>query len=154
MSQLQEQACTFYLEDRVYALDVQEVQEVTKSLPITPIPLAPPYVKGLINLRGQIAVSIDLREMFGLPKQEVNELTNNIVCRTDGILLAFPVDRVGEVVENDYDNFESTPDTVDPKIAQFMKGVFKSQHNILSMLDIETILKSLHQYGKALANEA
>ena len=154
MSQLQEQACTFYLEDRVYALDVQEVQEVTKSLPITPIPLAPPYVKGLINLRGQIAVSIDLREMFGLPKQEVNELTNNIVCRTDGILLAFPVDRVGEVVENDYDNFECTPDTVDPKIGQFMKGVFKSQHNILSMLDIETILKSLHQYGKALGNEA
>lgn len=152
MSQ-QEQACTFYLEDRMYALDVQEVQEVTKSLPITPIPLAPSYVKGLINLRGQIAVSIDLREMFGLPKMEVNEFTNNIVCRTDGILMAFPVDRVGEVVYNDYNNFESTPETVTPKIAQFMKGVFKSQHDILSMLDIETIIKSLHQHGAALASE-
>lgn len=152
MSQ-QEQACTFYLEDRMYALDVQEVQEVTKSLAITPIPLAPSYVKGLINLRGQIAVSIDLREMFGLPKMEVNEFTNNIVCRTDGILMAFPVDRVGEVVYNDYNNFESTPETVTPKIAQFMKGVFKSQHDILSMLDIDTIIKSLHQHGAALASE-
>ena len=150
----QEQACTFYLEDRMYGLDVQKVQEVTKSLPITPIPLAPSYVKGLINLRGQIAVSIDLREMFGLPKQELTEQTNNIVCRTDGILMAFPVDSVGEVVGNDYNNFESTPETVEPKIAQFMTGVFKSQHNILSMLDIETILKCLHQNGKALANEA
>ncbi|AZZ36452.1 chemotaxis protein CheW [Bdellovibrio sp. qaytius] len=154
MSQQQEQACTFYLEDRMYALDVQEVQEVTKSLPITPIPLAPSYVKGLINLRGQIAVSIDLREMFGLPKLEVNEFTNNIVCRTDGILMAFPVDRVGEVVENDYNLFECTPDTVEPKIAQFMKGVFKSPHDILSMLDIESILKCLHQHGKALGTEA
>lgn len=152
MSQ-QEQACTFYLEDRMYALDVQEVQEVTKGLPITPIPLAPSYVKGLINLRGQIAVSIDLREMFGLPKMEVNEFTNNIVCRTDGILMAFPVDRVGEVVYNDYNNFESTPETVSPKIAQFMKGVFKSPHDILSMLDIETIIKSLHQHGAALNSE-
>ncbi|WP_409479953.1 chemotaxis protein CheW [Pseudobdellovibrio sp. HCB154] len=151
---LQEQACTFYLEDRMYALDVQQVQEVTKSLPITPIPLAPSYVKGLINLRGQIAVSIDLREMFGLPKQENTELTNTIVCRTDGILMAFPVDRVGDVVENDYNNFENTPETVEPKIAQFMKGVFKSQHNILSMLDIESILKCLDLNGKALASEA
>lgn len=150
---LQEQACTFYLEDRMYALDVQQVQEVTKSLPITPIPLSPSYVKGLINLRGQIAVSIDLREMFGLPKQEMNDFTNNIVCRTDGILMAFPVDRVGDVVENDFNNFENTPETIDPKIAQFMKGVFKSQHNILSMLDIESILKCLHQNGKSLANE-
>ena len=151
---LQEQACTFYLEDRMYALDVQQVQEVTKSLPITPIPLAPSYVKGLINLRGQIAVSIDLREMFGLPKQENTELTNTIVCRTDGILMAFPVDRVGDVVENDYNNFENTPETVEPKIAQFMKGVFKSQHDILSMLDIESILKCLDLNGKALASEA
>lgn len=150
---LQEQACTFYLEDRMYALDVQQVQEVTKSLPITPIPLAPSYVKGLINLRGQIAVSIDLREMFGLPKQENTELTNTIVCRTDGILMAFPVDRVGDVVENDYNNFENTPETVEPKIAQFMKGVFKSQHDILSMLDIESILKCLDLNGKALASE-
>lgn len=151
---LQEQACTFYLEDRMYALDVQQVQEVTKSLPITPIPLAPSYVKGLINLRGQIAVSIDLRELFGLPKHENTELTNTIVCRTDGILMAFPVDRVGDVVENDYNNFENTPETVEPKIAQFMKGVFKSQHDILSMLDIESILKCLDLNGKALANEA
>lgn len=151
---LQEQACTFYLEDRMYALDVQQVQEVTKSLPITPIPLAPSYVKGLINLRGQIAVSIDLREMFGLPKHENTELTNTIVCRTDGILMAFPVDRVGDVVENDYNNFENTPETVEPKIAQFMKGVFKSQHDILSMLDIESILKCLDLNGKALASEA
>lgn len=150
---LQEQACTFYLEDRMYALDVQQVQEVTKSLPITPIPLAPSYVKGLINLRGQIAVSIDLREMFGLPKHENTELTNTIVCRTDGILMAFPVDRVGDVVENDYGNFENTPETVEPKIAQFMKGVFKTQHDILSMLDIESILKCLELNGKALANE-
>lgn len=150
---LQEQACTFYLEDRMYALDVQQVQEVTKSLPITPIPLAPSYVKGLINLRGQIAVSIDLREMFGLPKRENTELTNTIVCRTDGILMAFPVDRVGDVVENDYGNFENTPETVEPKIAQFMKGVFKTQHDILSMLDIESILKCLELNGKALANE-
>lgn len=150
---LREQACTFYLEDRMYALDVQQVQEVTKSLPITPIPLAPSYVKGLINLRGQIAVSIDLREMFGLPKQENTELTNTIVCRTDGILMAFPVDRVGDVVENDYNNFENTPETVEPKIAQFMKGVFKSQHDILSMLDIESILKCLDLNGKALASE-
>lgn len=150
----QEQACTFYLENRMYALDVQQVQEVTKSLPITPIPLAPAYVKGLINLRGQIAVSIDLREMFGLPKQEVNEFTNNIVCRTDGILMAFPVDRVGEVVENDYSHFEATPETIEPRIAQFMKGVFKSQKDILSMLDIESIIKSLHQNGPALTNES
>lgn len=153
MSQ-QEQSCTFYLADRMYALDVQQVQEVTKGLPITPIPLAPSYIKGLINLRGQIAVSIDLREMFGLPKQEMTEFTNNIVCRTDGILMAFPVDRVGDVVENDYNHFEVTPETVEPKIAQFMKGVFKTQTSILSMLDIESILKCLHQNGQALDKAA
>lgn len=149
-----EQGCTFFLEDRMYAFDVQQVQEVTPRLPVTPIPLAPPYVKGLINLRGQIAVSIDLREMFGLPKQNIDDFENNIVCRNDGVLMAFPVDRVGEVVENDYKDFESTPETVDQNISKYMKGVFKNQKSLLSMLDLDVILKYLHQYDENAQKES
>jgi purine-binding chemotaxis protein CheW len=61
---------TFRISGRLYGIDVTRVQEVTKSLPCTRVPLTPKHVKGLINLRGQIATAIELRELFDLKASE------------------------------------------------------------------------------------
>ncbi len=138
------QYSTFYISDRLYGIDVQEVQEVTKALPMTSIPLAPDYVYGLINLRGQIATAIGLRELFKLNDKRP-ETQMNVVCRLDELLISLSVDRIGDVMEIGDSFFEPTPDTVPASMKKFMNGVYKTTDTLLSVIDINKVLKIVSQ---------
>lgn len=132
------QFSTFYIADRLYGIDVMKVQEVTKALPTTKVPLAPPYVHGLINLRGQISTAIGLRELFDL-KDNPPESQMNVVCRSQDLLLSFVVDRIGDVMEVPTVNFEESPDTIPEKIRRFMTGVYKIPGTLLSIIEVEKV---------------
>ena len=147
------QYCSFYLADRLCGFDVQLVQEVAKNILVTPIPLAPPYIRGLINLRGQIAVSVDLRALFGLPPIGPHDEIGNIVCRHDGILMSFLVDRVGEVLEVSSEQVEATPDTIAPHLAGFIRNICKREDSLLTVIDLEAVTRALEGGVRSLANE-
>ena len=132
------QLSTFYVADRLYGMEVMKVQEITKPLPMTKVPLAPNHVHGLINLRGQIATAIGLRELFGIDVGETSEKMN-VICRVDGLLLALLVDKIGEVIEVGDDEYESPPNTIPGNIRRFMDGVYKVPGSLLSVIDIEKI---------------
>lgn len=138
-----EQYSTFSIGQRVYGISVMKVQEVTKELPMTDVPLAPPYVCGLINLRGQIATAISLRKLFGIPGPPPPE-EMNVVCRVDGMLFSFLVDFIGDVVEVETATREPLPATVDSNIREYMQGVYKLTENILSVVDIEKISAAIN----------
>ena len=87
------QFSTFYIADRLYGIDVTQVQEIVKPMAMTKIPLSPDYVRGLINLRGQVATAIGLRELFGI-SEAPPEFFMNVVCRLDGSLMSFHVDKI------------------------------------------------------------
>ncbi|MFM8314606.1 MAG: chemotaxis protein CheW [Deltaproteobacteria bacterium] len=132
------QFSTFYIGDRLFGIDVMQVQEVTPSLHVTRIPLAPAFVKGLINLRGQLATTIELRNLFTFKDQPPATMMN-VVCRHDGVLLAFLVDRIGDVVEVEDGMFEPTPDTVSEGVRKFMQGVYKTPGQLLSVIEVPKI---------------
>ena len=136
-----DQYSTFYINDRLYGIDVIQVQEVTRAMKITPVPLAPSFVHGLINLRGQIATAIGLRQLFGLPEPENHEECMNVVCSVDGLLLSFVVDKIGDVMNVEKTNYENTPDNIPKEIKQFMSGVYKIPGNLLSIIELEKISK-------------
>lgn len=138
------QFSTFYLGDRLYGIDVMQVQEVTKPMPVTAVPLAPPYVQGLINLRGQIATAIGLNELFGVKASEINEKMT-VVCRTEGELFSLLVDRIGDVIEVAKKDFEESPDTLSSEIRQFMVGVYKTEGPILSVIGVDKIFSKLNE---------
>lgn len=139
------QFSTFYVANRLYGIDVMNVQEITNMMAATKVPLAPPFVHGLINLRGQIATSIGLHELFNLGSTHNIENHMNVICKGDGILLSLIIDQIGDVVEVDESNFESTPDTVSDSVGRFMSGVYKVPGNLLSVLDIKTIIEILNK---------
>lgn len=138
------QFSTFYIADRLYGIDVMKVQEVTKALPMTRVPLAPDYVHGLINLRGQIATAVGLRELFKLEDKKPDSQMN-VVCRVSDVLLSFLVDKIGDVLEVDAGNFEETLDTVPENISKFMSGVYKMPNDLLSVINIEKLTQSITQ---------
>ncbi len=143
-SETTRQYSTFYVADRLYGIDVTQVQEVTKPMLLSQIRLAPNYIKGLINLRGQIATAIGLRELFGLDSENETEKMT-VVCRVDGNLLSLLVDRIGDVMEVAQNTFEPSPDTMDQKIQKFMQGVYKTSDSLLTVIAVDSIFKQLNK---------
>ncbi len=137
------QFSTFYVAKRLYGIDVTRVQEVVRTMPMTPIPLAAPHIRGLINLRGQVATAIGIRELFGMTDSPP-ETFMNVVCKIDGTLVSLQVDEIGDVMEVSKADFESTPQTVTDGIRRFMSGVYKVSNELLSIIDIDQVYKYLN----------
>ena len=137
-----EQFTTFYVGADLFGIEVLKVQEVTGKPNVVPVPLAPEFVHGLINLRGQIATALGLTELFGCPAS-VDSQQMSVVCKIEGNLVSFVVDSIGEVVEVDQADFEPPPDIVPQNVRQFIKGVYKMNGVLLSVLDLERLAKEL-----------
>src|SRR5579864_362520 len=93
------QYCTFYADGYCFGLEVLRVQEIIRYQPMTRVPLAPPVVRGLINLRGQIVTAIDLRSRLELQDRPADQLPVNVVVRADDGAISLLVDEIGDVLE-------------------------------------------------------
>ena len=141
------QFSTFYIAGMLYGIDVMKVQEITKALPMTRVPLAPKYVHGLINLRGQISTAVQLRELFGL-QDKAPEEQMNVVCKIMDILVSFLVDRIGDVMELNINDFETAPDTISENIRRYIEGVYKVPGSLLSVIDVEKVAESITKFNQ------
>ena len=133
------QFCGFRIGSNFYAIPVQHVQEVIKNQRITGVPLSESHIRGLISLRGQVVTSVSLRTLFGL-EEDFQEDHMNIIVRHDEALIALAVDQIEDIVELKRENFETTPDTLDPKIKDFIMGVYKEEKDLIIILDLEKVL--------------
>ncbi len=131
------QFATFFLHGLFFGVDVLKVQEVIRYQEMTRVPIAPPMVEGLINLRGQIITAIDLRRRLGLPEREPDQLPLNVVVRTEDGAVSLLVDEIGDVVEIDSENFERVPETVTGMARDLILGVYKLPVRLLLILDTE-----------------
>ena len=135
------QITTFYLDKELYGIEVQKVQEVTGKLDVIKVPLAPLFVKGLINLRGQIATALGLKELLSERQSKVECMS--VVCKSDNGLISIIVDEIGEVVEVNQTQYETTPDHLSDSYKKYIKGIYKMNGHILSLIDLESVLKEL-----------
>src|SRR5206468_10604632 len=101
-----------YLDGLFFGVDVLTVQEVIRYQEMTRVPLAPPVVRGLINLRGQIVTAIDLRRQLELRERPADQLPMNVVVRTDDGAVSLLVDEIGDVLEVSEKTFERPPETL------------------------------------------
>lgn len=136
------QLTTFHIGDDLFGIEVMKVQEVTGTPTVVPVPLAPRFVRGLINLRGQIATALGLRELFGKNTQDQLEQMS-VVCKIDGNLVSLMVDSIGDVVEVEKVKFEQPPDTIPSGVKRFIKGIYKMNGVLLSVIDLEILSKEL-----------
>ena len=139
---LADQYVTFRAGELYFGVDVLQVQEVIRYQSMTPVPLAPDAVKGLINLRGQIIAAFDLRTILN-PKH-CSEVTNpmNVVIRAGDETVSLLVDTIGEVIEVDHEDYEPTPETIVPHIRGILQGVFKLRDELLLVLDAKTCIET------------
>jgi len=130
--------CTFHLGGMVLALPTDDVREVIRFGPPTPVPLAPPDVTGLINLRGQIATVVDLSRRLGrTPAPASGGL--GLVLRSARGTLSLRVDRAGDVMEVDDAAFEPPPETLKGEARELVVGTYKVRDTLVLLLDAARI---------------
>lgn len=132
--------CTFLLNKFLFGVDVDTVQEVVRHQFMTRVPLAPPVVGGLINLRGQLVTSIDLRQMFNMPQRSGEEAPMHVVLRSNEGAVSLLVDEINDVIEVDEAAFEPAPETVRGLARDLITGVYKLEGRLLLDLSTHTVL--------------
>ena len=129
------QLCTFLLDGVLFGIDVRFVQEVLRLQEMTPVPLAPDVVSGLINLRGHIVTALDLRKRLALAARPATLEPVNVVVRHGDSTVSLLVDDIGDVVTVEPSTFEATPATLDARIKAVVRGVYKLKGELLLLMD-------------------
>jgi purine-binding chemotaxis protein CheW len=137
----QQQFCTLTAGSLLLGIQVDRVQEVLRDTAITPVPLAHPAIRGLINLRGQIVTAIDLRRRLGLPEAPADGSFMTVVLGVGDEALALVVDGVGDVVQVPADSFEAPPDTLRGDARRMIGGAHKLERRLLLVLNLDTVIE-------------
>ena len=144
---------TVFVDDFAIGVDIGVVQEIIPYQNMTPIPLAPTAVVGLINLRGSIVAAIDLRERLGLPPRAPEKRPVNVVVRIDDQLVSLLVDAIGDVV-NTTEPYEAVPDTLSGAARRLIVGVHRLDGRLLLVLDPAAAIQVNQPEGTARARAA
>ncbi|WP_129339927.1 chemotaxis protein CheW [Cellulomonas endophytica] len=131
------QYVTFTLGPNLYGVDVTRVQEVLRSHTRTRVPLAPATVAGLVNLRGQVVLTVDLRTRLEMGGRADGQEPMMVVVQVDGEPVSLLVDEIGEVVEVGPSSFEAPPDTLTGPMRQVILGAHKLENRLLLVLDVD-----------------
>lgn len=129
------QLCAFLVGDLLFGVDVADVKEVLQQQRMTRVPLAPPIVEGLINLRGQIVTTIDLRRRLGLPARPADAVAMNVVLTGPDGLVSLLVDAIVDVVEVEESWYEPAPATIQSETRRLLRGVYKVGDQLLLALE-------------------
>jgi purine-binding chemotaxis protein CheW len=130
------QLVTFKLENEEFGVDILKVQEINRMLTITKIPNAPPFVEGVINLRGKIIPIVDLRKRLGFNGKAYDKSTRIIVVELDGLILGFIVDSVSEVLRVSESTVEPPPSIMGGIESDYIEGVGKLDNRLLILLEL------------------
>lgn len=131
---------TFRLAGETYGINVMQVQEVLRYSEIAPVPGAPAYVLGIINLRGNVVTVIDTRHRFGLEPGEVNDNTRIVIIEAEGHVVGILVDSVAEVVYLRQSEIETAPNVGNDESAKFIQGVCHKNGELLILIELNKLL--------------
>ncbi|MGE5631771.1 MAG: chemotaxis protein CheW [Caulobacteraceae bacterium] len=134
------QFVVFRLDSEEYGIDILRVKEIKEMMKITRVPKAAYFVRGVINLRGEVIPVIDLRKKFNLPQGKENDSTRIIIVSVDDITVGLVVDTSSEVIEISSDSIEDAPEGVGGIEQSNIYGIGKVGERLIILLDIVRIV--------------
>ncbi|WP_010269513.1 chemotaxis protein CheW [Paenibacillus senegalensis] len=131
----------FALGSENYGVDVDKVKTIERMLPITRVPKTPPFVKGVINLRGVVTPVIDLRSRFGLEEREYSEQTRIIIVAYQEMEVGLIVDSANDVMDVEGNAVKEPPEIVGGIKAKYLDGIAKiDEEKLLVLLNLKEVL--------------
>lgn len=131
----------FQLQEQSFGVPIDAVREIVEMQEITPVPHMPEYLRGVVNLRGQVIPVVDLRLRMGQAFREYDRRTCIIMVEYQQRLIGLVVDRMEEVLHFDAKHREAAPDYRDDNgMSRFIASIGRQEDRVLMLLDVETIL--------------
>ncbi len=135
------QLVVFRLGEEEFGVNIHQVREIVRLVPITPIPRAPEFIEGVVNLRGQILAVMDLAKRLDVPSKPRSEKTRIVVVELEDNVVGMIVDEVSEVLRIPTSKVEKTPQIIESEISQrYITGVGKLEDRLLILIDLAAIL--------------
>ncbi len=131
---------TFRLGDEIYGINVMQIREVLRHSEITPVPGAPSYVLGIINLRGNVVTVIDTRKRFGLAPGNIDEQARIVIVEVDTQVVGMLVDSVADVTYLKQSEIETTPNIGNEETSKFIQGVCNKDDELLILIELERMI--------------
>ena len=133
----------FYLDDKLYGVNILRVREITRISEIAPVPNAPSYVEGVTNLRGQVTTVINLRKKLGMPQKKIDDESRMIIMESEGKLAGIIVDSVTEVTTIPKSDIEETPELArtSKEHTSYVRGVGKKDNKLIILMDLHEMLE-------------
>ncbi len=137
------QLATFYVGDLLLGVDLNSVQEINRHVDVTPVPGSPEVVRGVINLRGDVATVIDLRCLLGMGEAEVTRNSRNLITRSQGEMIGLWVDQIADIVSIRKSEMDPAPANVAGVDGRYFQGVYTTEDRIIVILDLEEALADI-----------
>lgn len=151
------QVTTFFLGETFCGVDILRAKEINDHMKYTPVPDSPDFVKGLLNLRGEIITIFDLAKRLGRKETEIKEQTRNLIIKTDSEAselieqdllqdrigndaVGFIVDKIGDVISVNDSDIKPAPANVGNIAGEYISGVVELEDNLLVILDLEELI--------------
>ena len=141
------QLATFSVDGRFLGVDVARVREVLRPQELTRVPLAPPQIAGLINLRGEIVTAFDLRVALGRAQRDQDDRPMNVVVATEHGPVSMLVDDVSDVLDLDEGSIERPPSTLRGSARDLIMGAYKLDGRLLLELDLDAVIANTSPLG-------
>ena len=130
----------FRIGEQEFCVDIMAVREIRGWTPATPLPRAPGYMKGVINLRGAVLPIIDLGARFGLRTSEPSERHVIMVAHVGGRMVGLLVDAVSDIIQLTDEAVQPTPDVASEQVKAFVKGIFAIDGRMISLIELDRII--------------
>jgi purine-binding chemotaxis protein CheW len=131
---------TVMIGGQLFGLPISRVQDVFMPDRLTRVPLAPPEIAGVLNLRGRIVTTIDMRRRLGMPPREDNKPSMAVGIELKGESYGLLIDTVGEVMKLGETTLEPNPVNLDPRLARVSGGVHRLDGQLMVILDVDYVL--------------
>jgi purine-binding chemotaxis protein CheW len=135
------QLATFYVGEMLLGLEIDQVQEINRCLDVTTVPHAPDWVRGVINLRGDVVTVIDLRSVLGLERGTVTKDSRNLIVNLSGELVGLCVDRIADIINVSRDGVTPPPPNLGELDQHFFSGVVTGEDAIVAILKLSEALE-------------
>lgn len=153
---MEHQFMTFHIADGTFGINILGIREINYSHRHTEVPLAPEFIVGLLNLRGQIVTIIDMGHPLGYPRREITNDSSLLVMKTNeelshvarkhGVIthndqVCFLVDKIGDVISCESSEIEPVPAHADSRVTRFLSGVVKQEGTLVGIVNVPELLK-------------